>query len=134
MKLLIETIVSIRNRIERSVRAQEADFPVKFVEFSYQINDEFLNGKASAHYLLHSMDQAEGVPVLVRGFMMFEGEICGQKGTFLAQEDGAIHQGSVTMRGRIVDATDDLFLLVGTYHLSQPETEKNVQLMFDIEL
>lgn len=131
---MIETIVSIRNRIERSVREEERDFPVKFVEFSYQIRDELLTGKASAHYLFHSMDQAEGVPVLVRGFMMFEGEICGQKGTFLAQEDGAIHQGSVTMQGRIVDATEELFLLVGTYHLSQAETEKDVQLIFDIEL
>lgn len=134
MKLIIHTRVSIRNRIERSVRAEENNFPVKFVEYSYHIKDELLVGKASAHYLLHSMDQAEGVPVLIRGFMMFEGEICGQKGTFLAQEDGAIHQGSVTMRGRIVDATDGLYLLVGTYNLHQAETEKEVQLVFDIEL
>ena len=131
---MIQTVVNIKNRIERSVHAEDDNYPVRFVEFSYDIKDELVNGVASVHYLLHSMDQIEGVPVLIRGFMMFEGEICGQQGKFLAQEDGAIHQGTVTLKGRVVDATDELCMLVGTYHLYQGETDRNFNLVLDIEI
>lgn len=132
--MMIQTVINIRNRIERSVRAEEENYPVKFVEFSYDIKDDLITGVANGHYLLHYMDQAEGVPVLLRGFMMFEGEINGQEGKFLAQEDGAIHQGTVTVRGRVVDATDGLCMLVGTYNLYQQETERHFNMTFDIEL
>lgn len=132
--MMIQTVINIRNRIERSVHAEEENYPVKFVEFSYDIKDDLITGVANGHYLLHSMDQVEGVPVLIRGFMMFEGEINGQTGKFLAQEDGAIHQGTVTIRGRVVDATDELCMLVGTYNMYQSETERHFNLMFDIEL
>lgn len=52
---------------------------------------------------------------MIRGYFQFDGNIAGNKGTFLAQEDGVIHEGIINLNGRIVDASHELVLLTGQY-------------------
>lgn len=122
------------NRIERSVPAESQNSLVRLVEYSYQLDEPNCKGMAKVHHLIYEMEDTKNMPVLFRGFMKFEGEINQQKGSFLAHEDGAIHRGSITVKGRIVDATEDLFMLVGSYAFTQSVSEDTFELLLDIDL
>lgn len=132
--MMIKLKSRIVNRIERSMRAELEDYPVRFVEYSYELDEPNCKGTAKVYHLIHEMEDTVNVPVLFRGFMKFEGEINQQRGSFLAHEDGAIHQGSVTIKGRIVDATEELLMLVGTYTFTHLQSDDAFEVLFDIEL
>ena len=132
--MIIKLKGTVINRIERSVHADIENYPVRLGEYSYELDDPNFKGLAKVHYLVHEMDEGDLMPLLFRGFMKFEGEILKQKGSFLAHEDGAIHRGSTTIKGRIVDATEELSMLVGSYSFYQALADEPFDLLFDIEL
>lgn len=132
--MMIKLKSRIINRTEQSLHEEVENYPVRLVEYSYELDDVNCKGLAKVHYLVHEMEVDDSAPVLFRGFMKFEGELYQQEGSFLAHEDGAIHQGSITVKGRIVDATGDLFKLVGTYASSQLLTDDEFEMIFDVDL
>ncbi|MGO4929380.1 DUF3224 domain-containing protein [Fundicoccus sp. Sow4_D5] len=132
--MMIKLKSKVVNRMEHSVHTDVDGYPVRLVEYAYELDGPNCKGSAKVHHLIYEMEDTDSVPVLFRGFMKFEGEINQQKGCFLAHEDGAIHQGAVTAKGRIVDATEELLMLVGNYVFTQLLTEDEFELQFDIEL
>lgn len=131
--MFVSATGKIKKDYKQDIAMDNFNRPVTIWNVSYEVRSELIHGVIEANYLIYQSE--EGItPELIRGFAEFEGTIDGQYGRFVAQEDGRSQNNIIKINGRIIDATDELTLLVGRYHYDGLTNESVKELVFDIEL
>ncbi len=95
------------------------DFPINIAHVEYEISGELV-GKAMVEYLLYylesNVDDGHLATAKISGFLHFDGNYKGKRGTFTAIEQGIFNKGNLDSPGTIFKATGDLESLKGSYN------------------
>lgn len=121
-----------RDKHQGPIQARSADVWTVL----YDIQGEKIQGTAQGMYLMYGVEEEDGEVSLqyVRGFLHFKGEINGQAGEFLAQEQGALQRDSLNMNGNVIDATEEFMLLTGNYHYDRPLSAQLVEVSYHFNM
>ncbi len=104
--------------------------PIHLENYVFEVQGNGTQGMAYSHHIRYEFDpDVQGnTPVLFRGFLHFVGTFNNYEGSFLAQEDGVCNPSGRQIRGRIVDCTDELITMTGSYEYAFQPTDKHRQL------
>lgn len=131
--MLVSTTGKIKRDFKQSIPTNNENKTVTVWNVSYEIRSKEITGTIEANYLIHQSEE-DVTPELIRGFAEFQGTIDGKSGSFTAQEDGRTQNDILKINGRIIDASEELSMLVGRYDYDGLLTESVYEVNFDIEL
>ncbi|AWW98947.1 DUF3224 domain-containing protein [Oenococcus oeni] len=119
---------------EKAIENETDLFPVHTVEVEYKISG-ILEGIAYLQYLLYYLEEdvdGQQAEARVSGFFHFKRIYKNREGTFTACENGTFEEGRLNINAQIVNATEQLKGLDGTYKYDFQG--KSSELLLDFKL
>ncbi|MDN6968009.1 DUF3224 domain-containing protein [Oenococcus sp. UCMA 17063] len=120
---------------EKAIENEIELFPIHTVEVEYKISG-ILEGIASLEYLLYYLEENvddQQAEARVSGFFHFKGIYADKEGTFTACENGTFEEGNLNINAQIVNATEQLKDLTGTYKYNFANQSSELLLDFQLD-